>query len=165
MVRVTGRNQATSPNYRLSLNLPLPEYNDSFDLVDSAPVGINPSLGTLSGSLSLSGQVLNDTYDIYKFTVAATPGANSSISIASATPFNLSLFNSSRQSVAFASGYMGQTSLSLVNLAPGEYYVQEGTPRDEAVDVFSPGNPADAAAGASPPFPGIRHRRADPLLR
>jgi hypothetical protein len=147
MVKVSGRDNATNPNYRLSFDapvdsptdddnggdpiddgdpIPLVELNDSFDLVDSAPVGAtgSPNLGTFSGPLALNGQTLDDTYDIFKFTIAATPSANASISISSPHAFNLSLFNSSRQSIGFASGYMGQTSLSLSGLAPGEYYVQ-----------------------------------------
>lgn len=146
MVRVSGRDNAINPNYRLTFDAPTDtpsddgdnsggddgggtptiEHNDSFDLVDSAPVGApgSPNLGALNAPLALTGQTLDDTYDIFKFTVSTTPGSNASISIASATPFNLSLFNSSRQSIGFASGYMGQTSLSLSDLAPGEYYVQ-----------------------------------------
>ena len=140
MVRIEGRDAARSGNYELSFECPtaapdddgdggetpIVEYNDSFDLVDTAPVGAvsSPSLGALSGSLSLNAQTLNDTYDIFKFTVSATPGSAAAISIASATPFNLSLFNSQRQSIGFAAGYMGQTSISLEGLAPGDYYVQ-----------------------------------------
>lgn len=141
MVKVSGRNGATSPNYRLTFDAPIDtpndngghggatpliEHNDSFDLVDTAPVGAigSPSLGILSGSRSLAGQTLDDTYDIFKFTISATPGGSAGVSITSPHAFNLSLFNAHRQSVGFAAGYMGQTSLSLAGLAPGEYYVQ-----------------------------------------
>lgn len=136
MAKVFGRDNATNPNYRLSLAAPTPaapsddpapvEHNDSFDLVDAAPVGTpgSPSLGTLSAPRTLTGLTLDDTYDIFKFTIAATPIAPANISIASSHAFNLSLFDSSRQSIGFAAGYMGQTSLSLANLAPGDYYIQ-----------------------------------------
>lgn len=146
MIRVTGRDNATNPLYRLTFDAPIDtpddgggdsggddgggtpviEYNDSFDLVDAAPAGApgSPSLGVLTSPIALAGRTLDDTYDIFKFTVAATPSANASVSISSPHAFNLSLFNASRQSIGFASGYMGQTSLSLSGLAPGEYYVQ-----------------------------------------
>ncbi len=140
MVRVSGRNGALNSNYQLSFSCPSTpadnpsenggsptvEYNDSFDLVDAAPVGVtgSPSLGSLTGLRVLAAQTLDDTYDIYKFTIGSTPGSDAAVSISSATPFNLSLFNSGRQSIGFAAGYMGQTSLSLSGLTPGVYYLQ-----------------------------------------
>jgi len=74
----------------------------------------------------IAGQQLNDTYDIFKFTISAAspPAAGASVAIISATPFNLSLFGAQRQSLGLAAGYMGQTSLSLAGLAPGDYYLQ-----------------------------------------
>lgn len=142
MVKVSGRDGATNPNYRLRIDAPsdspqsdpgeggegtpIVESNDTFDLVDAAAVGAfgSPNLGVLTGPLALNAQTLDDSYDIFKFTVSATPGDSANISIASSHAFNLSLFNADRQSIGFAAGYMGQTSLSLANLAPGDYYVQ-----------------------------------------
>ncbi len=147
MGRITGRDGARNGNYRLSLDCPIPapeddgggdnggpggnpivEYNDSFDLVDIAPVAAvgSPSLGIVTGQLQIAGQQLNDTYDIFKFTISAAspPAAGASVAIISATPFNLSLFGAQRQSLGLAAGYMGQTSLSLAGLAPGDYYLQ-----------------------------------------
>lgn len=140
MARVTGRDGATNPGYRLSISAPSaesplpgddiagpqPEANDTFDLVDAAPAAANgsPNLGTVTGAFTLANQTLDDTYDIFRFTIDSAAGAAAAVSILSATPFNLSLFNAQRQSIGFAAGYMGQSSLSLANLAPGTYYVQ-----------------------------------------
>lgn len=141
MARVTGRDGATNPGYRLNIDAPSaaapiepddnnagpqPEANDTFDLVDAAPGGANgsPNLGSVSGAFTLANQTLDDTYDIFRFTIDSPAGAAAAVSILSDTPFNLSLFNAQRQSIGFAAGYMGQTSISLANLAPGTYYVQ-----------------------------------------
>lgn len=137
MVRVFGRDGATNPNYRLTVSSPTGgqgnigdtpttgEANDTFAGVDNATPGAagSPNLGSIAGPFTLV-QTLDDTYDIFRFTIDSTPNWGAAVRINSGTPFNLSLFNNDRESIGFAAGYMGQTSLSLANLAPGTYYVQ-----------------------------------------
>lgn len=137
MVRIIGRDGATNPNYRLTISAPtggaqpgenpaVGEANDSIAGVDTAAPGAagSPNLGAISGSLTLAGLTLDDARDIFRFTIGTAPGDAAAVRIISDTPFNLSLFNADRESVGFAAGYMGQTSLDLSDLAPGTYYVQ-----------------------------------------
>lgn len=137
MVSITGRDGATNPNYRLTISAPTGgtpndgdtqtpgEANDTFPGVDAAMPGApgSPNLGALAGPFTIF-QTLDDTYDIFRFTITSTTDAGAAVRIASDTPFNLSLFTVDRESIGFAAGYMGQTSLSLADLAPGTYYVQ-----------------------------------------
>lgn len=134
-VRVTGRNGEFSPNYTITINGPSEavnpnedayESNDTFGEVDAKPVGglNSPNLGQKTGLTFVNNLKLNDTYDIYKFTMTTTGSAPSFIRVNSASPLNLIVFNSSGTILRTADAYLGQDTLSLSQLTAGDYYVQ-----------------------------------------
>lgn len=136
-IRVFGKNGATNPNYVLTIKTPevvanptedAYEGNDSREQVDAAPVGAinSPNLGALAGARTLGNLKLNDTYDLFKFSIPSTQGAASMqfVQIASATPLNLVLMNSSGTAVRAADAYFGQRTIDLRWLDGGDYYIQ-----------------------------------------
>lgn len=136
-VKVIGKNGAQNDNYTLTLNTTgvvvnpsedAYENNDSIAEAAAAPAGAanSPNLGGLTGTRALTGLKLNDTYDIFKFSMASTVGAVSPkfIRIDSAAPLNLVLFNSAGVAIRSADAYFGQRSIDLSGLSAGEFYIQ-----------------------------------------
>jgi hypothetical protein len=133
-VRVFGQQGARNTMYRLTLQAPPPtptgyEPNDTLAETAGQPEGANGSanLGAITGARSLSGIRLTDTYDIFRFRLVTPQAAGASqrfVSVSSAEPLNLVLFNEAGQSIRSASAYLGQTSIDLGGLADGAYFVQ-----------------------------------------
>ena len=136
-IRVVGKNGATNPNYTLTINAAgvvtnpnedAYEDNDTLDQASAATPGApnSPNLGAINASRVLSGLKLNDSYDIFKFSIASTVGAATPkfIRLDSTAPLNLVLFSSTGQSLRSAAAYLGQRSIDLTGLNAGEYFIQ-----------------------------------------
>lgn len=131
-IKVEGKNGATSPTYRLTLNTPaanpnddLYENNDTLEQVMAKAAGQNsPNLGVISANRTLGNLKLNDTFDIFKFRFNFAPSTISFVRVNSTTPLDMVLFNAQGQSVRSSEAYLGQNSISLAGLPLGDYYVQ-----------------------------------------
>lgn len=138
MLRIKGKNGATNPNYRLTINAPSAsnnnptddnyENNDSLADASAATAGAanSPNLGPVTATRTISSLKLADTYDVFKFSITSTVGASTPkfVRIDSTSPLNMVLFNAAGTSIRSASAYLGQNSVDLTELDAGEYFVQ-----------------------------------------
>lgn len=132
--RVYGKNGATNPIYRLTINGPTPvtqqpgddayEDNDTIEQVAARQPGPqSPNLGQIT-TQTISNLKLADGYDIFRFTVTSTLGPTAFVHITSADPLDMVLFNSAGQPVRSAEAYQGQYTISFDNLIPDSYSLQ-----------------------------------------
>ena len=133
-VKVEGKNGQTNAVYRLTFQLPTapppPPMDDAYEDNDTreqvalrAPGENSPHLGNFS-SRTVSGLILNDTYDIYRFTATNSFGSGAFIRINSTASLDMVLFNSANQPVRSSEAYLGQNTINLSGLLNDNYYLQ-----------------------------------------
>lgn len=136
-VKVEGKGGQTNAVYRLTFQLPTAppppppppaddayEDNDTREQVALRAPGVNsPHLGNFSAR-TVTGLILNDTYDIYRFTALSSFGSSAFIRINSTASLDMVLFNSANQPVRSSEAYLGQNTINLSGLLNDNYYLQ-----------------------------------------
>ena len=139
--KIEGKNGQTNAVYRMTFQLPTappppppPPVDDAYEDNDTRPqVGArtpdaagSPNLGNFAAR-TVSNLILNDTYDIFRFTVTSGMGPLSSsafVRVNSSSSLDMVLFNSAGQPIRSSEAYLGQNSISLAGLGNDNYFVQ-----------------------------------------
>ncbi len=99
--------------------------DDSYENNDSSSQA--PNLGTLSGSKTVSGLVMADGADWFRFTTSAASTSANSVSLAfqhAQGDLDLELYNASGLRLGLGDGTANGESISLNGLVAGTYYVR-----------------------------------------
>jgi len=123
-VRVYGYLGATNPSYSLSINLARPLADDAYENNDTFATA--RPLGTLTSAVTISGLVMADGHDWYRFTMSGAGTSSDFVAVSSASTqgdLDLELYNASGTRLAISQSPTNNERLSLAGRAAGTYYV------------------------------------------
>jgi hypothetical protein len=137
-VRAYGYLGATNPAYALSVNVGSSVADDAYENNDSFSAASN--LGTLTAEKNVSGLVLADSADWYKFSMNGPGTSASAVSLSfqnSLGNLNLDLYNSAGTRLANSTSLMNSESVSLAGRAAGTYYIRVYSPTGVTNSTYS----------------------------